>query len=392
MISEFKLPELGENIASGTVVKLHVKPGDPVKKDDTLLEIEASKATIEVPSTLEGTVKEILVKEGDEAKVGQVIIKIDTAESKEEPEEKKKEPAPRAQAQEVKASGPQDIPAAPSVRRLAREKGVDISALKGSGPAGRILDQDVLAKPLPCGLILEPLPDFSKWGEVKVKPLSGIRQKTAEHLMQAWNTVPQVTQFDKADVTELEKLIKEHSTPEVKLTITPFIIKVISSALRIFPQFNASIDMSGRQLIFKKYCHVGVAVGTDRGLLVPVIRDADKKNIILLAKELQALAELARNGKLSLDQMRGGCFTVSNLGNIGGTSFAPVINWPELAILGVPRSRWEPVFDNNQFSARKILTLSLSFDHRAIDGADGCRFLRWVAEALQQPFLLEMEG
>ncbi|MDD5729787.1 MAG: dihydrolipoamide acetyltransferase family protein [Candidatus Omnitrophica bacterium] len=382
MIREFKIPALGENIVSGTVVGILVKAGDAVKKDATLLEIEASKATIEVPSPYEGVVKEILVAEGQEVKVGQVIMKIETADQ--ETQEKKETQAPS-----VSLLASEEAPSAPSAKRIAREKGIDISKVKGSGPQGEILEDDVSSQ---TSRAEEGLPDFSKWGEVERKALSDIRLSIAGHMSRAWSVIPHVTLFNKADVTELEKLIKEYSKPEQKLTITPFFIKIIASALKVFPQLNASIDINNRQIIYKKYFHIGVAVDTEKGLVVPVIRDADKKNILTLAAELKELAERARAGKLKLEEMQGGCFSLTNLGGIGGTGFSAVINWPEAAILGLARSRQEPVFTGGKFEARSMLNISLTFDHRVIDGAYGMKFLRWVSEAAEKPVFLELEG
>jgi pyruvate dehydrogenase E2 component (dihydrolipoamide acetyltransferase) len=305
------------------------------------------------------------------------------------------------------------VPASPSVRRLARELGVDIYTVPGTGPGGRISDDDVkaYAKSLITGGQtaapasaaasggwpgLAPLPDFSKWGEIERTPMSGIRRKTAENMRNAWLTVPHVTQHDQADITELEQLrkrfAKQVEAAGGKLTVTAIALKVIAAALKVFPQFNASIDQARDEIVFKKYYHVGVAVDTDRGLLVPVIRDVDKKNIRELAVEMNQLAEKARNKKLTLDEMQGGTFTITNLGGIGGTSFTPIVNAPEVAILGMSRASFQPVYNSSSFAPRLMLPLSLSYDHRLIDGANAARFVRWVAQALEQPFLLALEG
>jgi pyruvate dehydrogenase E2 component (dihydrolipoamide acetyltransferase) len=241
-----------------------------------------------------------------------------------------------------------------------------------------------------------PLPDFAKWGEVERQPMSNIRRKTAEHLSQAWNTIPHVTQGEKADITEVEALRKKHG-PEVekqggKLTVTAILVKVVATAVKQFPQFNASVDMQSAEIIYKKYVNVGVAVDTDRGLLVPVIRDADQKNVAQIAAELQQAAAKARDRKLTLEDMSGGTISISNLGGIGGTHFTPIVNWPEVAILGVSRGHLEPAWTGKAFEPRLLLPLSLSYDHRVIDGADAMRFLRWVADALEQPFLLTLHG
>ncbi len=239
------------------------------------------------------------------------------------------------------------------------------------------------------------LPDFAKWGGIDRQPLRAIRRKAAEHLSQAWSLIPHVTQGDKADITELDALrgrfSKEAEAAGGKLTVTAVTLKVVAAALRKFPQFNASLDLASESVIYKQYVHVGVAVDTNRGLLVPVVRDVDKKGILQLAGELQQLAEKARGGKLSLDEMSGGCFTISNLGGIGGTHFSPIVNHPEVAILGMSRSRMEPVWKDGQFVPRLLLPLSLSYDHRLIDGADAIRFLRFIVDALEQPFLLVLQ-
>jgi pyruvate dehydrogenase E2 component (dihydrolipoamide acetyltransferase) len=290
------------------------------------------------------------------------------------------------------------------VRRMARELGVEIAQVTGTGPSGRISADDVKAhvKRLVSGAggsggaAAEPLPDFSRWGEVERQPMRAVRRKTAEHLSRAWATIPHVTQHDLADVTALDELRKRYAKQTEAaggaLTVTAIAVKVVAAALKVFPQFNASIDMAAGELLVKKYVNIGVAVDTDRGLLVPVIRDADTKNIIQLSVELSQLAEKARSRKISLEEMQGGCFSISNLGGIGGTSFTPIINAPEVAVLGISRTRMEPVYREGAFVPRLMLPLSLSYDHRVIDGADGIRFLRWVVEALEQPFLLALQG
>ncbi|MBM4172680.1 MAG: dihydrolipoyllysine-residue acetyltransferase, partial [Ignavibacteria bacterium] len=301
------------------------------------------------------------------------------------------------------------VPAAPSVRRFAREIGIEISNITGTGNHERISIEDIKAyakklnQQLQKGEVIggvafpkETLPDFSKWGEVEHQPMSNIRRKTAEHLSFAWATIPHVTQFDKADITELENLRKQFGKKVEeaggKLTVTGILLKVIASAMKVFPQFNSSVDMERSEVIYKKYINIGIAVDTDRGLLVPVIRDVDKKNITELSVELNEISKKARDKKLSLEEMQGGCFTISNLGGIGGTYFTPIVNSPEVAILGVSRAEFEQVYINGDFKPRLMLPLSLSYDHRIIDGADGIRFLRWVINALENPFLLSLEG
>ena len=453
MPTEFKLPELGENIESGDLVKVLVSVGQQISKDQSILELETDKATIEVPAPVGGLVKAIHVKEGDKVKVGQLLITVDDGAAGTPPKEAAKAPTPalksEATAPEKLASAPPKapepvatgptvqgtergaetapvaapqgtaerapaptvepealdiiIPASPSVRRQARELGIDITQVRGSGPGGRISAEDVVEHARDiirgggAGLSgTVSLPDFAKWGEIERKPMSNIRRKTAEHMAYAWASAPRVTQYDRADITGLEDLRKRFAKKAEaaggKLTVTAIAVKVIVSALRAFPQFAASVDVRANEIIYKKYFHIGVAVDTDRGLLVPVIRDADRKNIIELASELARLAEKARNKKLTPDEMEGGVFTITNLGGIGGTNFSPIVNAPEVAILGISRSGLEPVYVDGQLVPRLMLPLSLSYDHRLIDGADAARFLRWVAEALEQPFLLPLEG
>ena len=298
----------------------------------------------------------------------------------------------------------QDVPAAPSVRLLARELGIDIAQVPASSPSGRISSADVKAyckmlntspavggagRAQGAGGLTPALPDFNKWGPTRREPMNNVRKKTAEHLSVAWQNIPHVTQFDKADITELEKLRKSLSRTQ-KISVTPFIIKVLSAALREFPQFNASVDMATQEIIFKDYINIGVAVDTDRGLIVPVLKNVDKMSILQISEELTAMAERARLHKTTIEEMQGGCFTVSNLGGIGGSFFTPIINWPEVAILGVSRGALEPTFAEKHCAPRLMLPLSLSYDHRVIDGADGARFVRWVCEAIQQPFLLDL--
>ena len=434
-IVDFKLPELGENIESADVLNVLVKIGDMITKDQGVIEIETDKATIEVPSTVEGKVVEINIKPGEKAKVGSVILKVETLVG--EVNKESAPPKPSVEKQEInqnekenkpeqfKASGgsatgekklePGEIeqqppilknsaPAAPSVRRIARELGVDIRKVPGSGPDGRIsmdnvkayvkkLNEDREARPS-GGLAIrqEPLPDFTRFGSVERKPMSKIRTITAEHLSYAWNAIPHVSQFDKSDITDFEKFRKSNGSKVEKaggkLTVTSILLKVIAFGLKKFPQFNSSIDMERKEIIYKSYFNIGVAVDTDHGLIVPVIKNVDRKNLTEISVELNSLAEKARTRKISLDEMQGGCFTITNLGGIGGTYFTPIVNAPEVAILGVSRGVYEPVYSEGIFKPRNMLPLSLSYDHRIIDGADGARFLRWVCEALQEPFKL----
>lgn len=425
-IIEMRLPELGENIESADVLNVLVKKGDRVEKDQSILEIETDKATIEVPATISGKILEVFIKEGTKAKVGQAILKIETAEEtedkihKSEPVAKITEPEPTEhevrQKGEVKTFLPGEIdnqppitrgaaPAAPSVRKLARELGVNINKVTGSGPAGRISMDDIKAyvKKLNLegsstgGTLIkqETLPDFAKFGEIKRESMSKIRSVTADHLSYAWASIPHVTQFDKADITLLEQARKAYN-PKVekaggKLTVTSILIKVIAAGLKAFPRFNSSIDMEKKEVIFKKYYNVGIAVDTDHGLIVPVVKNIDKKNLTELSVEMGQLAEKARSRKIGLDELQGACFTITNLGGIGGTSFTPIVNSPEVAILGVSRGSFEQVYIDKTFKPRLLLPLSLSYDHRIIDGADAARFLRWVCEALEQPMKILLE-
>jgi pyruvate dehydrogenase E2 component (dihydrolipoamide acetyltransferase) len=306
-------------------------------------------------------------------------------------------------------------PASPGVRRLARELGVDIYNVTGTATGGRISEADVkqFAKAIVTGSatvngsqtvrvapgfsrVAPKLPDFSKWGPIESVAMRAVRRKTADHLAEAWNTIPHVTQHDKADVTELEDLRKRFAAKAEmaggKMTMTAIALKVIASALKTFPQFNASVDMANECVVYKRYIHIGVAVDTDRGLLVPVLRNVDQKNIIEIAAELSAISKKAKDRKLTVEEMEGGTFTITNLGGIGGTSFTPIVNHPEVAILGMSRSRIEPVWIHDKFEPRTMLPLSLSYDHRLIDGADAARFVRWIVEALEQPFLLSVQG
>ncbi len=468
-VAEFRLPELGENIESGDVVRVAVQPGDQVSQGQTVLELETDKAVVEVPSSVGGTVREVKAQVGQKMRVGDLILTIAatqpaaaasapapaatpdksaadksapapadssdegymamarhsfysarTAEGKSEAEAFPPDVLPEVELEGhpsglAKHAGPEHrpIPAAPIVRKLAREIGVDIYLVKGSGPGGRISQDDVkgFAKGVFAhmadaessmrlaargGAVVEKLPDFSRWGKIEKVSLRGVRRKTAEHLSVAWSQIPHVTQFDKADVSELEELRKRFAPKAEKaggkMTMTAIALKVVASALKAFPQFNASLDMASEEIVYKRYIHIGVAVDTERGLLVPVIRDVDKKNIIELAVELAAISVKARDRKLAAEDMEGGSFTITNLGGVGGTSFTPIINHPEVAILGMSRTQIEPLWMNDKFEPRSVLPLSLSYDHRIIDGADAVRFLRWIVDALEQPFLLSVQG
>jgi len=462
MIEEVKIPEISENVESGTVIRVLVEVGEMIDIDDVLIEFETEKALVDIPSTVKGKITELPAKEGDELKVGDVIARVDTEARSGDQEEAESEPAvddapseeaqqnqkspdapPRAEAPgearaeaeadekqkdavpavEKPAADPQpaaaqmqteDHPAdrgpaaaTPSVRRFARELGVDIYDVKASGPGGRITEADVKAhikkgdqpgKMAPPGtaatkMAAEPeLPDFKRWGEVETVELDGVRRITAANMSTAWRTVPHVTQFDQADITGLQEFINKNAEKVAqaggKLTVTAILVKVCAAALKKFGRFNASIDPANQRLILKKYVHIGIAADTPRGLLVPVVRDADQKSISQLAAEISDLADRARNKKLKPDEMEGGTFTLSNQGGIGGVNFTPIVFWPQAAILGVSRASIMPRYIDGEFKPRSLLPLALSFDHRIIDGADAARFLRWVCESLEHPFTI----
>jgi pyruvate dehydrogenase E2 component (dihydrolipoamide acetyltransferase) len=430
MIKEVRLPEISENVESGDVIKILVSVGDAVEVDQPLVEIETEKAVLEVPSPHKGKVAEILVRPGETVKVGQVFMTIDTAAVPAVETAAPKPPAAASTRREAEKASPTASlaeqtpgapppaspavsappPASPSARRLARELGVDIRLVTGSGDGGRILEEDLkvyakhavegaapasrtAAGPAAAG---PSTAETGKWGPFTREPMTKVRQVTARTMASAWSSVPHVTHYDKADITGLDAAQKKYSARVEKsggkLTVTAVLIKVAASALKVFPKFNASIDIDKQEIVYKKYFHIGVAVDTDRGLLVPVIRDADRKNITEISVELGALAEKARERKIAPDDLEGGTFTVSNLGGIGGTGFSPIVYAPQVAILGVARARIEPVYTDGRWEPRLMLPLSLSYDHRLIDGADAARFLRWIAQAIEDPILAWIEG
>ncbi|MGI9534970.1 MAG: CatA-like O-acetyltransferase [Thermodesulfobacteriota bacterium] len=466
-MSDITLPEIGEGIEEASIINIFVSPGDAIKKEQSVVEIETDKAALELPSPFDGTISEVLVSVGDTIKIGQLIAKVngDGAAVKEKPvakketkkeekkeekseerveketvevvkevREEKKEEVPEVKEEKIaeepdnvvpiqskaqETSAPQtttkdenqvSAPASPSTRKLARELGLDINKVPGTEPGGRISSEDVIrfAKQLiiNCETTadthrgtyqpnLPALPDFTKWGEIERKKMNTVRRLTAENLSMAW-TIPHVTQHDKADITELDQLRKENKQKAKdaggNLTITPILIKIVASALKVFPEFNASVDMENTEIIYKKYVNIGFAVDTERGLFVPNIRNADKKNIIEIAKELSDISERTRNKKVTPDELKGSTFTVSNLGGIGGTYFSPIIYYPDVAILGVSQSIIEPVFENGKFEPKLMMPLSLSYDHRIIDGASAARFLRWLVKAVEEPFKILFEG
>lgn len=470
MIEEIKIPEISENVTSGKVVKVLVKKGDTVAVDDILIEFETEKALVEIPSTVAGVIVELLAEEGREMQVGDVIAKVETekeaqaeegaaaassedgapdeaesasdqAESKPDQEESAPDtdtkeatsdraakavqpPSSDEKAQKKKSAEPKKaeapsegdddqappVAAAPSVRRLARELGVAIRGVRGTGPGGRISADDVKTAARQTLQERKPaagdtataatgapeMPDFSRWGDIETEELSGVRRLTARSTAISWRTVPHVTQFDQADITDLESFIRKEAPrlqkQGVKLTVTAVVMKVVALALQRFPRFNASIDPGRERIIYKKYVHIGMAVATERGLLVPVVRNAHGQTIDRLAAAVADLAERSRNKKIKPDEMEGGTFTISNQGGIGGTQFTPIVMWPQSAILGMSRAAVAPVYRDGAFVPRTLLPLALSYDHRLNDGADAARFLRFICESLAQPMHLFMGG
>lgn len=432
MAFEFKLPELGENIESGDVVNVLVAAGDSVNEGQSILEIEAGKATMEIPSPIAGTVSSVHVTQGDTIEVDQLVFTIEESGSgtdapkaapEPEPKPKVEEPEPEPEAEE---SGPEPAPreesspspeprsepvptpepaqtakavsAAPNVRRLARELGVDIHAVEPSTPGARISLEDVkqFAKATLAGggggrKVTPPS------GGERVEKMSQIRKATMAHMAHCWATIPHVTQHDMADITKLEELRKRFAPKAeaagAKLTVTAILVKVIASALKVFPKFNSSIDPEKAEIIYKEYYNIGIAVDTEKGLMVPVLRNADQKNMVDIAVDLGEIAKKAREGQIDLNDLQGGTFTITNLGGIGGSFFTPIINSPEVAILGVGRSIMDPCVGKDALCTPRLrLPLSLSYDHRIIDGADGARFLRWIVEAIEEPMLISLEG
>ena len=432
-VKDILLPDIGD-FKDVDVIEVLVKPGDFVMAEDSLITLESDKATMEVPSPYTGTIKDIRVNVGDKVSQGSLILHLETLEDETGPVQKQvrlaekaaeekqlstrmeKQAPPQAstRAADVKPQEPAIRPsptaaletlesvttlphASPSIRRFARELGVDLTKVRGSGPKERILHEDVQAyvkgimtqgggPTTGFGLPAMPEIDFSKFGEIDTRPLSRIQQVSGSNLQRNWVTIPHVTQFDEADITELEEFRKAQTErvkdQGIKLSLLSFLIKAGVTALKQFPDFNSSLHTSGERLIMKKYFHIGVAVDTPQGLMVPVIRDVDKKGILDIARELGEISAKAREKGLSPSDMQGGCFSISSLGGIGGTAFTPIINAPEVAILGVSRAVMKPVYQNGEFAARLILPLSLSYDHRVIDGAKAARFIVFLSEVL----------
>ena len=407
MLKEILLPDLGEGIDSADVSEILINPGDSVSIDDIILVLESDKASMEIPAEDAGVVKEVFVNAGDEVKTGAPLISIEvssgsTEESKPEPKEEEpkkedKETKIETKAPEIKSENISSDKtfASPGVRRLARELDIDLTTVNATGPKGRITKDDLhgfikqkMAQGGLVGAVSLPKIDFSQWGSIDEQPLTKIQKITGDRLQQAWQTIPHVTQFDEADISVLNKkrieLKKEGEKKNIKVTFLPFIIKAVIKSLKEFPRFNSSLDHLGENLVLKNYYNIGIAVDTPTGLVVPVIKNADNKSILGLSEELMDLSERARTGKLKPDEFKGGCFTISSLGGIGGTNFTPIINPPEVAIMGVSKSIWKPVYDhkNKEIVPTFMMPFSLSYDHRVIDGAIGAAFTSFFSNAV----------
>ena len=456
MAKEIKVPQISEGVETAVISEILVSKGDKIEEDQSVISVETDKATAEVPATSGGTIKEIKVSEGDEVNVGDVIIileddydgedseekeekettdkekdtskkkkedsekdeddsdseenKEDESKSKEKDEEqeeddenedekdgdekKKNKETKSKKDKETDEASSKEVYASPGVRRLARELGVNLKEINGSGESGRITEKDVKeykeggSKKSSSGQA--KLPDFSKWGAVETKPLNSIKKTTAKNVLASWQSIPHVFQFGEADISGVETYIEDHNEKVEKaggkLTFTAILTKIVATALHKFPTFNASIDMDKEEMILKKYVNINIAVATEDGLLVPVIKNADQKSIKDLSVEISEIAEKAREQKLSKEDMEGGNFSISNLGGIGGTNFTPIVYHPQVAILGISRATTKPVYIDGKFEPRSILPLSLSYDHRLIDGADGAAFMNWLVKALEDPY------
>ncbi len=407
MLKEILLPDLGEGIDSADVSEILINPGDSVSIDDIILVLESDKASMEIPAEDAGVVKEVFVNAGDEVKTGAPLISIEvssgsTEESKPEPKEEEpkkedKETKIETKAPEIKSENISSDKtfASPGVRRLARELDIDLTTVNATGPKGRITKDDLhgfikqkMAQGGSVGAVSLPKIDFSQWGSIDEQPLTKIQKITGDRLQQAWQTIPHVTQFDEADISVLNKkrieLKKEGEKKNIKVTFLPFIIRAVIKSLKEFPRFNSSLDHLSENLVLKNYYNIGIAVDTPTGLVVPVIKNADNKSILGLSEELMDLSERARTGKLKPDEFKGGCFTISSLGGIGGTNFTPIINPPEVAIMGVSKSIWKPVYDhkNKEIVPTFMMPFSLSYDHRVIDGAIGAAFTSFFSNAV----------
>lgn len=405
MLKKIVLPDLGEGIDSADVSEILIKPGDTISVDDIILVLESDKASMEIPSENSGTVKEVFVVMGDEVKTGESLISIEvTSDDKDKPDIQKTEEVPKEaveksvkpveEKQETRPSTDKTF-ASPGVRRLSRELEVDLSLVRATGAKGRITKEDlhgyIKQKMVQGGSITAtnfPKIDFSQWGIVENTPLTKIQKITGERLQQAWQTIPHVTQFDEADISILNskriELKKEGLKKNIKVTFLPFIIKAVVKALKEFPRFNSSLDHLGENLVQKNYFNIGIAVDTPTGLVVPVIKDADNKSILGLSEELMDISERARTKKLKPEELKGGSFTISSLGGIGGTNFTPIINPPEVAIMGISKSSWKPLYDhkNKEIIPTFVMPFSLSYDHRVIDGALGASFTTFFSRSL----------
>ena len=411
MLKEIKLPDLGEGIDSADVSEILVSPGDNVSVDDIILVLESEKASMEIPSEDNGVVKKVFVSSGDVVKTGEILIMLEVAKSSESKVEKKdiKEEETTSQISDTEEKpssvvASEEKPekrtsdktfASPGVRRLARELEIDLSGVGATGPKGRITKDDlhtfIKQKMAQGGAPIgykQPEIDFSKWGDIEIKPLTKIQKITGQRLQQSWQTIPHVTQFDEADISVLNNIREEKKAEgvkkNIKVTFLPFIMKAVVKSLREFPVFNSSLDHTGENLVIKDYINLGIAVDTPTGLVVPVIKNANKKSILGLSKDLMDISERARSGKLKPDELKGGTFTISSLGGIGGTYFTPIINPPEVAIMGISKSVWRTVYNHNSKEIIPTFTMpfSLSYDHRVIDGAIGAAFTSFFSKAL----------
>ena len=471
MAKEFLLPDLGEGIHEAQVLNLKIKEGDTVKEDQMIMEVETDKAAVEIPVPFSGVVSKLYVQQGQTVKVGQPLLAVDgggaPAPSKASPPAAaasrpapavraeasrpapQRAPAPQAPVRPIHAQigesvsaprpapapariaaeaparrGATPIPAAPAIRRLAREMNVDLGEVHGTGPGGRIVREDLeryriagptgtgvgpaRSEPAPAPRLAptvsddgarpsapsDSLPDFSQWGPIRREPITQIRKTIARQMVRSYTLIPHVTHCDTADVTDLESFRKQHgevfNEKGTKLTLTTFIVKAVAGALQQFPQLNCSFDDQANEIVYKDYVHIGIAVDTPRGLVVPVIRDCDRKSLLRITKDLNDVAERARAAKFDIAELRGGTFTITNVGPLGGTFVTPMINYPEVAILGLGRMSRQAVVRNDQIVPRMILPLSLSFDHRVIDGADAARFVRSIIGYLENPLNLLM--
>ena len=409
MLKEILLPDLGEGISSANVSEVLVSPGDSVSVDDIILVLESEKASMEIPSENEGIIKKVFISAGDQVKTGEILIMMEVvpvSKVEKKKTEEKVEPKKHKDQKTRPTSTPKEKPkpelktkentfASPGVRRLARELEIILSQIKATGPKGRITKEDLhgyikqkMDQGIGVNIQTQPKIDFSKWGEIETKPLTKIQKITGDRLQQAWQTIPHVTQFDEADIsilnTKREKIKTEEQKKNIKVTFLPFIMKAVIKTLKEFPSFNSSLDHQGESLVIKNYYNLGIAVDTPTGLIVPVIKNADKKSITTLSKELMDISERARSGKLKPDELKGGSFTISSLGGIGGTYFTPIINPPEVAIMGVSKSVWKPIYNHKSKEIIPTLTMpfSLSYDHRVIDGAIGAAFTSFFSNAV----------